>query len=771
MQNPVHPQVRAFASRVRQWGRWQLGALLIVLMSTLILLSYLAYTAVFAREVVLHELQLLLIYIVPLLSVVFPVLFYLVLKLDDALRFVDESALAERQLNQSMQENIRQLHYEIEERKKAFQAKRRAIEELRREISERRKTEHELAEQSLLIRSIVDSSPDLFYYRDEKGLLASCNKMFERIMEKPMAELIGQNLATLYAHDSPQAAILSEYEQTAPETELTLDIEFKQLDGVVTWFEMRHLPFYDRQGRYIGLLGFGRDITSRKLAEQALEKAYQDKGQFIATLSHELRTPLNGIVGLTRRLLGSELNAEQFSWANTIFTSSETLGNIFNDIIDLDKIDRRELDIIYESVHLQRFLQDIANFAQLICQQKGLDFVMETSGELDCYLLLDATRLRQVLWNLLSNAVKFTSAGHVTLSCALQNEQLCIGIADTGIGIAGHELDRIFDMYYKSQDGQRLSIVGSGIGLSVARSLIEAMSGSINVQSERGVGSQFTLQLPAVLASAPMNTIGMCCPSLTILLVEDVPLNADIAIALLEQRGHTVIHADTGEDALALLETEDELDLVLLDMQLPDMDGDVIARYIRAEPRLVNLPVVMLSANVRKAQDMLSDVRLDGVLSKPLNTDKLDYLLLELFAPSLLQRQKKGSGVSSRGLDTQQVLEPHSDVLDLLTLQSYLQSLGKEGMQRSIKLFAQLLPGYINKLLEAAVQQHEAELQSNAHKLKGAAAAIGLLWVQEQAKLLEETPLIRAGLERRILDLHFTAEQHLTTLQQYIEQY
>jgi len=771
MQNPVHPQVRAFANRVRQWGRWQLGALLIVLMSTLILLSYLAYTAVFAREVVLHELQLLLIYIVPLLSLVFPVLFYLILKLDAALRFVDESALAERQLNQSMQENIRQLNYEIEERKKAFQAKRRAIEELRREISERRKTEHELAEQSLLIRSIVDSSPDLFYYRDEKGLLASCNKMFERIMEKPMAELIGQNLATLYTQDSPQAAILSEYEQTAPETELTLDIEFKQLDGAVTWFEMRHLPFYDRQGRYIGLLGFGRDITSRKLAEQALEKAYQDKGQFIATLSHELRTPLNGIVGLTRRLLGSELNAEQFSWANTIFTSSETLGNIFNDIIDLDKIDRRELDIIYESVHLQRFLQDIANFAQLICQQKGLDFVMETSGELDCYLLLDATRLRQVLWNLLSNAVKFTSTGNVTLSCQLQNELLSIGIADTGIGIAGHELNRIFDMYYKSQDGQRLSIVGSGIGLSVARSLVEAMSGRINVQSERGVGSQFNLSLPAIMANAPINTAGMSCPSLTILLVEDVPLNADIAIALLEQRGHTVIHAETGEDALALLETEDELDLVLLDMQLPDMDGDVIARYIRAESRLVNLPVVMLSANVRKAQDMLSDVRLDGVLSKPLNTDKLDYLLLELFAPSLLQRQQKNGNSSFRGQDVQPLSKPSSDILDIQTLQSYLQSLGKEGMQRSTKLFAQLLPGYINKLLEAAVQEHEEELHSNAHKLKGAAAAIGLLWVQEQAKALEETPLIRTGLERRILDLHFTAEQHLTTLQQFIEQY
>ncbi|MCB5228225.1 response regulator [Alishewanella sp. 16-MA] len=766
MQNPVHPQIKAFASRVRHWGHWPLGILLVVLLATLVLLSYVAYTAVFDREVILHELQLLLIYVVPLLSSVMMVVFYLVLKLDGALRFVDDSAQAERQLNQSMQENIRQLNFEIEERKKAFEAKRRAIEELRKEISERRKTEQELAEQSLLIRSIVDSSPDLFYYRDEKGLLASCNKMFESIMARPMHELIGQDLTKLYAFDSPQAAILSEYGLPSPETELTLDIEFKQADNSISWFEMRHLPFYDRQGRYIGLLGFGRDITSRKLAEQALEKAYQDKGQFIATLSHELRTPLNGIVGLSRRLLSSNLSTEQFSWANTIFTSAETLGNIFNDIIDLDKIDRRELDIIYQSVHLQRFLQDIANFAELICQQKGLAFSLTTSGNQDCYLLLDATRLRQVLWNLLSNAVKFTRQGQVQLDCQIIDESLLLSVSDTGIGIAQHEQERIFDMYYKSQDGHRLSIVGSGIGLSVSRVLVEAMQGTIRVQSQQGTGSCFIVGLPIISADAPAKVEPVACPELTILLIEDVPLNADIAIALLEQRGHTVIHAETGEDALALLDTEDDLDLVLLDMQLPDMDGDVIARHIRAEPHLANLPIVMLSANVRKAQQVLSDIRLDGALSKPLNTDKLDLLLAELFSPSALKRLQLEQAQTKDDTATQD-----NAILDDKTLQSYLQSLGKEGMQRSATLFAQLLPGYINKLLEAVVQQHQEELAANAHKLKGAAAAVGLRWVQEQARQLEETSLKQAGLERRILELHFTTEQHLTALQQYIESY
>ncbi|MDZ7901373.1 MAG: histidine kinase dimerization/phospho-acceptor domain-containing protein, partial [Rheinheimera sp.] len=174
-----------------------------------------------------------------------------------------------------------------------------------------------------------------------------CNKMFEKLIGKSSIELIGRYPSEIYAPDMAPAAILTDHEVSVSQAELTVDVEYVTPDGQTIWFEMRKVPFFDRQGRYIGLLGFGRDITSRKLAEQALERAYLDKGKFIATLSHELRTPLNGIVGLTRRLLETKLSQEQRSWSNTIFSSAETLGNIFNDIIDLDKkIDRQDLDII-----------------------------------------------------------------------------------------------------------------------------------------------------------------------------------------------------------------------------------------------------------------------------------------------------------------------------------------------------------------------------------------------------------------------------------------
>lgn len=762
MQSPVHPQIRALAQWIRLWGKLRSA-----LFSLLIISFFAAIISITASVVSSNEIDWVLVKGSVLLAVVLgPALiafvFYLVLHLDAAMSYLQDSAHQERLLNESMQDNIRQLNYEIEERKKAFQAKRRAIDELRREIAERKKAQTELDDQDLLIRSIVDSSPDLFYYRDETGRFASCNKMFEIIMGKTASELIGRYPADIFAADSAQAAILTEQEDIGKlRAELILDIEFIKDNGQLLWLEVRKVPFYDKQGRYIGLLGFGRDITSRKLAEQALEKAYQDKGKFIATLSHELRTPLNGIVGLTRRLLQSDLDDDQHAWANTVFSSAETLGNIFNDIIDLDKIDRQDLDIVFQSVSLNQFVSDIANFAELLCQQKGLEFSLNLVSNIDYYLTLDPTRLRQVLWNLINNAVKFTETGGITLDCELDTltEELKFSIIDTGIGIEPEEQLRIFDMYYKSQEGRRLSIVGSGIGLSVSKALIDAMQGSINLSSTIGQGSKFSLCIPTKLTIKPEEVI-IPCPALTILLIEDVPLNADIAIGLLEQRGHEVLHAETGEDALALLDTEDDIDLVLLDMQLPDMDGADIAKYIRGEAHLQNLPIIVLSANVRKAEQQLTGIKIEGSLAKPLNTNKLDNKLAQLFSPSAMKFSQQQSTAQS-------TTEEH--ILNKPIINDYIASLGKASVQRSALLFGQLLPGYMNKMLEAAVQQQADELKDTAHKLKGAAATVGLFWVQKQAGKLEQEEINWQGIERQLADFQIKTEQHLAALSDYIE--
>ena len=591
--------------------------------------------------------------------------------------------------------------------------------------------------------------------------------MFAEVVGKSASELIGKYASDIYPSSQASSAILTDQEVSAKQSEVTLDVEYMMGDGNIHWFEMRKVPFYDANGNYIGLLGFGRDITARKLAEQALEKAYQDKGNFIATLSHELRTPLNGIVGLTRMLLDSDLDEQQRSCARTVFSSAESLGNIFNDIIDLDKVDRNEVDIVYEPVHLNDFANDIFNFGSLIAEQKGLSFDFDTTGEIDLYVSLDPTRIRQVLWNLINNAVKFTQSGSVGFKLVASHSPefghiLTFTVRDTGIGIPQEDLDNIFNLYYKGGDNKGLNALGSGIGLAVSKALVEKMQGQVEVSSVINQGSVFTVNVPAVITEKPEEAV-VEIRSLNILLVEDVPLNAKIARSLLEQRGHEVIWAEDGAEALALIETEDDIDLVLLDMKLPDMNGDEIARIIRDDPQYNDLHLVALTANVGKAEEQLRGINMQGALAKPVNTQKLDGMLSELFG-------EQPVATSQPALPKPQMT--NAQVLDEQTILDYLETLGADAFDQSIELFEQLLPGYLNKMVECVVVHNLEEFQSHAHKLKGAAGSVGLAVIQKRAKAYEKTEEPRWGsLEKQLMDFHSEINRDVELLKDYVERW
>ena len=678
-------------------------------------------------------------------------------QLQSSKAYLESATQQEKMLNQTLKDNINRLNSEIDERKIALHAKHRAIDELRKEIAERKKTQQELAQQGMLLRSIVDSSPDLFYYRDEQGVFQGCNKMFELVMGKSSSELIGRSVAEIYDQAYLPKVLETDAEVEQTQQPITLDVEYP-VEGEMRWFEMRKLPFISENGEYIGLLAFGRDITSRKEAEQALETAYKDKGKFIATLSHELRTPLNGIVGLTRMMLDTELTAQQKSWCNTIFSSAETLGNIFNDIIDLDKIDREQLDIATDSINVSDFINDVVNFAGLIAEQKGLEFTINRSGMLDVYALLDPTRLRQILWNLINNAVKFTHRGGVTLACRRENREdmpwLVISVIDTGMGIPPEQIERIFEMYYKAPDSSGSNAIGSGIGLAVTKALVHAMKGTIKVSSLEGEGSRFDVEIPLQLCSAPKEQ-SYAGRSLYILLVEDVPLNAEIATNLLEQRGHEVIWAETGEDALSFVETEDELDLILLDMQLPDINGDEVARQIRADAHFDHLPIVALTANVRSAEQELQGINVQGALAKPINTTKLDKMLAELFG--IAAQKNKQQPLNLRELMTQDGYNG----LDVETICDFVESMGAHAFQRSCDLFQQLSPKYCTELRDAIASNDSDSYSAVAHKVKGAAGSVGLQLAQLQAKKMEQESSEQSEdvLEQWVKDLEAKIEE------------
>ncbi len=390
----------------------------------------------------------------------------------------------DQELNRELQDNIERLNQEIQERIKAEEARKVAIRDLENEVFERERTQVELAERTVLLRSFIDASPDLIYYRKANGVFSGCNKAMETLTGKSERQLVGLTPWDVYSKEVAQQVVATDQEVFSSNQSLTYEQWLQYPDGRKHFFEMRKVPFYSKDGHHLGLVGFGRDITERKRHEESLERASREKTTFISTISHELRTPLNGIVGLSRMLLDSRLSDEQRRHMQTINVSAITLGNIFNDIIDMDKFDRRKLELFPVPIILNDFVNEMESISALMAQQKGLRFSLDRLTDLPFGIEVDATRLRQVLWNLISNAMKFTKEGGVVVSVSAEVEDtqasIMFQVEDTGIGIPKSELDKIFAMYYQVKSSKdNLHAVGTGIGLAVSAQLVKMMNGDI----------------------------------------------------------------------------------------------------------------------------------------------------------------------------------------------------------------------------------------------------------------------------------------------------
>ncbi|MFC3914975.1 aerobic respiration two-component sensor histidine kinase ArcB [Pseudaeromonas sharmana] len=637
-------------------------------------------------------------------------------------------------LNQQLQSNISQLHQQMEETRKAEAARQQAMQDLQSEIQRRKQTQVELEERSALLRSFIDSSPDLIYYRNEQGVFVGCNQAMEALTGKDGGELNGLTPHDVYSQDIADKVVETDGLVFSNSQPYTYEQWMEYPDGRRACFEMRKVPFYDAWGKRLGLLGFGRDITERKRYQEQLEQASREKTTFISTISHELRTPLNGIVGLSRILLETRLDDEQRRHMNTIHLSAVTLGNIFNDIIDLDKIDRHSLQLVPAPMDLPAFLSDLESLTRLMAEQKGLYLHFDLDGEFPEWVRVDGTRLRQVLWNLTGNAIKFTEQGGVTIRVMLtplpdDKVHLRFDVEDTGVGIPHAEQEKIFAMYYQVDGRQRG--IGTGIGLAVSRQLVEAMGGTVMVDSDPGQGSCFSVELTVEQLHQGATEVVSELPSLRILLVEDVELNITVATALLEKLGHQVTAARDGASALAVAHP-DAFDLLLLDIQLPDMTGlDVADTLIQRYGASALPPMVALTANlIRDKADYLAH-GLRDVIGKPLSADNLKRVLNHLFADTL-----------PPPAPTAAVVKPsRPEVLDLDFLEDYAGLVGKAVLLDAVRLFDEMMPDYLLRLEENLLARDQAAIVSEAHKIKSAAGAIGLKRLHLLAKQAQSPEL------------------------------
>jgi len=493
-------------------------------------------------------------------------------------------------------------------------------------------------------------------------------------------------------------------------------------------------------------------------AKDAAEAASRAKSEFLANMSHEIRTPMNGIVGMTALTLRTSLTDTQREYLETVRTSSDALLGLIGDILDFSKIEAGKLDLEPVPFVLDEVIGNSVRVLALRAHETGLTVTYDIDDDVPATLVGDPLRLRQVLVNLVGNAIKFTEKGGVTVNVALDREQddddvvVRVSVTDTGIGIAPDKQKLIFEAFSQADGSTTRKYGGTGLGLAISKRLVDMMGGELSVESTPGEGATFAFTAKLTKDTRPERTTSNgsleairvsnfpTLPSLSVLIAEDNPVNRTLLTRFLEGEGHRPSVARNGREAVDAI-AEQRFDIVLMDIQMPEMDGFEAVSVIRKRERETggHLPLVAVTAHAMKGdRERCIEAGFDGYLTKPVSfTDLLATLATVVPLPDLPPSRP---ALSSRSRVAPASERPDSRPRGTFDRASALARVGGDLdlLKEIVVVFVAEAPEWLDTLRGAAAGTDGAALRSIAHKIKGAADTCGVRGGFDAAFALEK---------------------------------
>jgi len=513
--------------------------------------------------------------------------------------------------------------------------------------------EKQIIENNNRLNAILESTRNLIYAFDKNFNLISFNSSFKENVEH-LLKLNGFvktdiNLADIPLNTELKVVLVNNIQRCLQGEQFTIlqQMSFRTVtDNQTPWYETTFNPIINSSGEINGVSIFSQDITDKKKIEQDLLKAKNEaiaaakaKSEFLSNMSHEIRTPMNAIIGLTELLLEEELQLHILENIKSIKYSADNLLVIINDILDFSKIEAGKVTFEQIDFDIRNRLEELRKTFEPRTKEKGLIFEISTDINVPEIIKGDPFKLNQILFNLVGNAIKFTSVGkiavHTSISQKTENMILVrFDISDSGIGIPANQQSKIFESFTQANTDITRIYGGSGLGLAITKNLVQLQHGNISMASKEGEGTTFTVTIPFTIgklrkiADKNKKSIESAdLSNLNILLVEDNLMNQFVAKQFFKKWENELIIASHGKEALAILKERNDIDLVLLDLQMPEMSGFEVAAAIRtydSEVKNPSIPIIALSADAfLETRRKVIESGMNDYVTKPFKSEEL----------------------------------------------------------------------------------------------------------------------------------------------------